>query len=71
MNSKEIYFESLKKTVQIRNKIDIGIAWNILNQKACYLANKCLEFGFDIYLLNNILGDGNFGISIFNQDNFF
>ena len=58
--SKEETFEKLKKTVDIRNQMCGNLYWNILNDKCCKIANKCLELGMERSEISPLLGEGNY-----------
>jgi len=58
--SKEKILEQLKKSVSTRNQMGGAMYWNILNDKCCEIANKCLLLGVDKNEIDSLLGEGNY-----------
>jgi hypothetical protein len=56
----EELLKELKEKVNIRDQMGGTLYWNILNDKACTLANECLEAGINRQEIEELLGKGNF-----------
>jgi hypothetical protein len=56
----EIMLNQLKEKVALRDKMGGALYWNILNDKCCEIANKCLEAGCKRSEIEIILGQGTF-----------
>jgi hypothetical protein len=58
--TKENALEKLKEVVRVRDRMGGSLYWNVLNEEACQVANKCFTFGYKKAEIEVILGEGNF-----------
>lgn len=58
--TKENALEKLKEVVELRDKMGGSLHWNILNDEACQIADKCLSYGYNRFDIENVLGRENF-----------
>ena len=56
----EIGITKLRETVNMRDKMGTAMYWNIQNDDACLIADKCLELGGNRAMIEGLLGEGNY-----------
>lgn len=50
----------LRECVDMRNSMGGAMYWNMLNDDAAQIANRCVALGADREYVGSILGDGNY-----------